>query len=609
MTFRTTGRLLAAVCVTAAAVWLVKAHVRSTDERTQRRRRLMTDSLETVNHLLIERGGMQAVCRREPGGWMMERPVRARAADAAIERILSVLESAVRQEVITGVQRRERRLTLRDYGLTEPRARLVLNGAQGRDELLVGGDAPVGDAVYVKLAGHDEVCSVARDILDAVPETLEALRDRLVLRGDPLRTRRVDLQRPETGFIQLTYRDGRWWIDQPVTARAEDAAVTALLQALYGLRVRSFVWDAPVDEGGTAGSEDPGRLEPYGLAPDEARARATVWMRNGEGPGRTLIVGKRAGEAGDTVYAKRRDFDSIVTVSSDILDVLDVSVNALLSRDLFAAPPEAVDEVCFERDDRKLVLRRAPDTGWKIEEPVQWAADDRVVNTVLARLRRLRAADIMAGTAETVAARAAWRVRLGAGKPALLVGPHTNGQTAVWARFENGDGPVYMLDANQVAASGISTDPLDFRDRSFLSVKPENVRGLTVWRPAGEQSVVRNEAGDWMPAEGATGRVDRASVEAVLLTVADLRALRSAGRLDDVKAACGLDAPSAALTLDLSGEAGIRKTVLFGSAAGPGEVYAVIQGQDVVFVLDAARTRLLTAAVLRADGAGGTPAP
>jgi hypothetical protein len=48
----------------------------------------------------------------------------------------------------------------------------------------------------------------------------------------------------------------------------------------------------------------------------------------------------------------------------------------------------------------------------------------------------------------------------------------------------------------------------------------------------------------------------------------------------------GLGTPAAALVVGLTGDAGIAKTLLLGGAAGASHRYAMMQGQDVVFLVD-----------------------
>ena len=95
---------------------------------------------------------------------------------------------------------------------------------------------------------------------------------------------------------------------------------------------------------------------------------------------------------------------------------------------------------------------------------------------------------------------------------------------------------------------------------------------------------MRDSNGEWtVDDEVAVARED--AVNDVLLLCANLRgediAAVSAGDLG----LYGLDTPSASLTLGLTGESGIQKTLLFGNKPNADTVYAMVRGQDVRFVL------------------------
>ena len=58
-------------------------------------------------------------------------------------------------------------------------------------------------------------------------------------------------------------------------------------------------------------------------------------------------------------------------------------------------------------------------------------------------------------------------------------------------------------------------------------------------------------------------------------------------------AAYGLEKPACVLTLGLTGESGLEKSLLLGASAGEDGVYAMIRGEDVVFVVAEAMSSLL----------------
>ena len=79
-----------------------------------------------------------------------------------------------------------------------------------------------------------------------------------------------------------------------------------------------------------------------------------------------------------------------------------------------------------------------------------------------------------------------------------------------------------------------------------------------------------------------------------------LLASRSLTNPDDLSK-YGLDKPVEVLTIGLSGGEGIRKSLMIGGEAASGGRYAVVQGQDVVFVLSEGIVGKLTRHMIKAS--------
>jgi hypothetical protein len=157
--------------------------------------------------------------------------------------------------------------------------------------------------------------------------------------------------------------------------------------------------------------------------------------------------------------------------------------------------------------------------------------------------------------------------------------------TAVYAKLDD-DPTVCTLRAGPVRALVKRlTDPLVYRDRTVLAVPVTSVKRISLTRADGKQEIALGEAGDWMPSVPATNTVNRKVVEDILFHAANMRALRIESHNPDSLAAYGLERPAFVLTLGLAGEQGIQKSLMLGFRAKTDGIYAMVQGQDVVFVL------------------------
>lgn len=613
MKFKTTLGLLIAVCLLGVLVWVVEQQFKSSGERRELRDRVLQTTVEEIDYLTIEQGDLRIDCVKRDGTWFIVKPLEAKADEGKITRILSVLEAMPGTEIITAAQRMERELTLKDYGLLEPRARFLTGNKLHRFEVLVGHDAPLGDLLYVKLAASENVIATSRGIMDVIPEKVEVLRDRTILHGDVARTTRLEIQRSAGAFIQVTRTADGWVMEQPTITSVDNGRISDVLKALYSLQVQEFVWDAKV------------QIEPYGLAPDEAIMRATVWV-NGDEVGKELFLGKPVSENSDKIFAKRRDIDSIYTVQKDIVDVLSLGVNDLRDKNLFSIRPEKVNYLCFQKSDHKLVLRKKEKEGWGIIEPVQWKADDQVVQKLVEKVTRLRAESFVDGSQTNL-------VKLGLEPPShivqvlescpeptgengkresdkekkpekeksakdkqnrLWIGTLPEGKETVFAKFED-KSLVFELSTAMISNLGPNpTDPLVYRDRTMLALPPASIKRISLLKDGKEQAIARNESGEWIPVVSATNQVNQEVVENILFTVSNMRALRIESHNQENLAAFGLDRSEVTLTFGLSGEKGIQKSLILGFRSKTDGIYAMVQGQDVVFVLEKALVDRLT---------------
>ncbi|MEI6970307.1 MAG: DUF4340 domain-containing protein, partial [bacterium] len=94
-----------------------------------------------------------------------------------------------------------------------------------------------------------------------------------------------------------------------------------------------------------------------------------------------------------------------------------------------------------------------------------------------------------------------------------------------------------------------------------------------------------NKAGEWQLVTPLKGTIDTEVLNEVIDAVAALEAMEIKSQGADNPASFGLDESASRLTFGLTDGTGIRKTLLMGFRAGSSGVYAMIQGQDVIFIL------------------------
>jgi hypothetical protein len=263
-------------------------------------------------------------------------------------------------------------------------------------------------------------------------------------------------------------------------------------------------------------------------------------------------------------------------------------------------------------------------------EPLRCKADDEVVRGALAGLARIRAVEFADGARTNLQSLGAGRPAFGvqvldkAPAPARAAGaaPAAPGQEAnaglVWfAAPEPGgktvlawfaDSPaVCRVEAEAVSRLGADpADPLAYRDRTVLAVIPDHVRRVTLGKAGRAQTVERGDDGGWRAASPTNWAIAEGAVDGLLLAAANLRATGIEAQNPTNLAAFGLDRSEVALTFGLRGEEGIQKTLILGFPSAAGGIYAMVQGQDLVYLLDGRIVREMVRDILLPPSA---PAP
>ena len=587
MRYRTTLLLLAAVLVLGAFIAFFERKTDSTGVREELARKVLRVNPESVSYLLFESTNLVVECAKEDGTWMMLRPVRARADADEIDRILSGLRDLPRGEIITPEEQKARGITPAQYGLDQPRARVTWGDNLRRRTLLVGRDAPLGGAVYVREDPGADIVATGTNLVSLIPASSVGVRDHAVFHGAFEKVRRLEISGSD-GFVRAVRTDrGRWLIQQPIEARAAPIVIQGILDNLFNLRVEDFVADSGASP------------VAYGL--DDPAIKVTVGLGDKDGD-TTLLVGNLCPTNPARVYAKLKGSDSIIAVATNVLAGLRTGISGLRDQRLMTMSTYDFSYFRAQQGEHVIELRKDDTNGWQVVQPKPWAADDPQVRNMLASWAGASVIGFIDHAATNLAA---W----GLEPPAQVLRFARRAPTNELARVGvPGDDEVVVRVSSQRQNPGrvivkldhedalyeilsdvldtVSYDPLNYRSREVLRLNADDVTRITRTRGGAEESIERSAADVFLPAQPYRAVVDQDAIKDVLMTVSHLRAARFVA--DDPKnlAEFGLKPPQATLTLGLRGESGIGRAILFGAEAGSEGIYAMLRGQDVVFVLD-----------------------
>jgi hypothetical protein len=241
---------------------------------------------------------------------------------------------------------------------------------------------------------------------------------------------------------------------------------------------------------------------------------------------------------------------------------------------IVAVDGEKAKEISLESRDGETIRLVKDEATWRVTSPFQAPADSSEVSSLLTRLSKLEADEVVVDTTEDLAqyglekpSRTVSVVVEGQEEPLVVqFGDTTPGGSAVYARTPSS--PRVFSVASYVESS-FDKKPFDLRDRDVLHVKRDDVRTLDVRGPEGRYALTRTDAGDWAFTKPLHTRAGRWAVDGLLGTLENLRMESVAAEAAQTLAPFGLDRPTRSVELVLAD--GTTRTLEIGSRSGEGD--------------------------------------
>ncbi|NLF86416.1 MAG: DUF4340 domain-containing protein [Lentisphaerae bacterium] len=597
--FRTTLVLLAACLGCGMLLWVLnRSDLRAGRPASGAPGSLFPAPLRETDYLMIERNGYRAELQRGADGWMITHPLSAYASQTAVQRLLDSLERAPLRARIEAHELALRELTLADFGLLKPQARLVVAGPRARAELMLGQLTGTSNELFAGFMNSGDVLLTDPALLAALPASPFALSDSSLFRGERRRINAIGLRRSGQPYLKLAREPGGWMITQPLAARADETAVAALLDALEEARIARFVWPAP-DRPDDAGASRPSQLSRFGLAEEsEQGVQLQLWM-TGDPVGRRIRLGTPVESLPGHVHALAEDGPAVVAVTNTLDAMARQPLAALRDKRILVFAPDALDLVTVQGMEPPLALRRGAEDDWELTSPVAGPAESGQVALLLEALLALRAAGFEPADPAAAATAGALQVDL-AGRATAWRLVRAGGSGGVEATVRIGltnETTAYQVPTSQWArVDALLRCPATFRSRTLVRLPAEGIRRLAVKRADGTQEAVEREgnAGAGWRSSAPDRAINRVALDNWLQQLAHLRAARIASLGTDAGAdPRGFDAPQVEVTIDLTAQDRLRRILIVGGPA-PGEGrLAMVKGDDTVFVLDAETCLLL----------------
>lgn len=322
--------------------------------------------------------GFVQLAKSAAGEWTIQRPVKGRAAAAAVQ---DMLDRLFDERVLEFVADSSAAASL--YGLDEPVAQVTTaGGPSAGEQTLALGQAPAGDTnqIYATIAGSGAIYTVGKALLESLRVPLADFRDRRLLSLPAFEIACVQIDRGEKSIKLQTTNQVDWTVVEPRQYPAEASRVRLLLSAWTGARIEAFH-----DEYET-------NLDAIGLSPPGAvvtfARQAPAPAGNGAGE-EVLLVSSRAATNG-LVLVKPAQEKTLCAIPAAVPEGLET--DPLWYRDPTMLAVDSAEVRVLQRqigDERQSVQREGTNDFRAVDASAE--ADVEAVRGLLAELRGMRA--------------------------------------------------------------------------------------------------------------------------------------------------------------------------------------------------------------------------
>jgi len=308
--------------------------------------------------------------------WFLRAPITYPVQSIGVERLLEALGNLVPRSHLSGAEVATQPGAMAAFGLERPDV-LTLRTREGMSILRLGGRTPLGNQVYFQQVGQDGVFTADAALLEALPASVDAWRERRLFDGDRLAFDRFEVL-GDTEFEVSVATNGVWGLVRPLVAPPNEDQIRRLLTEAGDSVVSTFVSDPPA----RAGDE-------FGLS----KPVAQLVLKQGAREILRLQFGASPTNASGEVFVRRSDFGNVVRITNAVLEALRRPLAAYRDRRLMPSIA-GLQRLEVRAGDEPFTLERVG-TNWWVVSPRRFQADGPWVRETFQRFMRLRIDDFL----------------------------------------------------------------------------------------------------------------------------------------------------------------------------------------------------------------------
>lgn len=565
----------------------------------QKTQEIFTTPVDALTQVHYTSPNLSFNVKKTPDGWVLHSPFHARVNPTRMAQLLDALEQASLLDIISLPEIRRSELALADFGFTAQAPRLTLTSPTGEETFIIGSKTPTGNELYLQLNTHDQIFVTEAHLRAVLPTSLDDIRDRKLIRLERPLLRTLEIRTPGKPFIRLSKESGTWILVQPVEALADDTKVEALIDLLYATDVQRFVW--PTLDALVTSVIDPNAFKvkaaAYGF--DSDRAMHIIAQTSSITPPTRILIGE--GSDMDGYYLLLPNSEEIGVISKQFVQAFHCSPDYLRDNRLFFEKPSDIKRLTMTCDAFTMVLVQQ-DGQWSIQAPISAKTNAKKVAETIDHLLRMTS-DTTSVLSEIPSAivPAISQVEVLSEKKTVRFTLSQDEYENPPYRFQFTNSPTaYRIETSQIPTALLSkSEMLKLCDTLVVSLPAKTINRITVRKDQKTVALAKdNTTHGWRVTDSPLAKAtpNLANVQRFIAHFESIQAewVADLGITPETLNTYGFKSPWMEITLDVDSAEAIRKTVCIGKELAFGKRYAMIRGQETVFVLDAPAIDLLS---------------
>ena len=382
MRFRTTLVLFGVLALLSLAYYFLEVRKAGKEAETK----LISFQEEDVSAFSIRRGESFMTLQRGESGWRMSEPVEDKADEKEVIALLgNVIRATVERTLDHGGD-------LADFGLEDPPIVLTVHLKEQETPLILemGITTPAGSSVYTRRQGEEKILLAPDTVKASLDKDAYAFRSKVPLSFAQEAVKTMDLRTDSLRARLERQENGQWQITEPIQVAADSGKVSNLLRSLAQDQIAAFP------------EKPPASLKTLGLDPPRGEIRLSL----DGGAEATLFLGTQEKAAGKKkkeggIYARRSGEEHVLVFKETFVNEMPKQVADLRDRSLLALDREHVHGIELHTPRGRTLLSRAED-DWRIEEPEEASADQRMVHDLLWELTSTRVKEFVDDNPKTL---------------------------------------------------------------------------------------------------------------------------------------------------------------------------------------------------------------